>query len=215
MRTLDATRIFAWLFVLCMTAIGNRVNAVAPRIIAFSPDVKYVAVHGRYSFHVTAIGTHRAYQWWHQEPDAAQGHPIPVEEGFGSNRRRLVVAPAQATRDYNGWYWCVVSNTLTGESTESPRGQVFVIEAPAVTQDPESQTVSVGGSVSFSIVADPHGPVPTKYRWYLNGHPIVHANQSTLEIPSVTARRAGFYTCRVRTLGGTTMSDGAILTVQP
>lgn len=210
--TATGSRIFFWLIVFCMAA--GVTHAATPRIVGFGPDVRYVGLHGTYRFHVSATGGHLAYQWWHQEPDSATGHPIPVEEGFGSDRRHLVVTTAQATRDYNGWYWCIVSNKLTGETAESPRGEVFVIEPPTITQSPQSQSVPVGSSVSFSIVADAHGPVATKYRWYLNGKPMLRANHSTLEISSATARRSGLYTCRVRTMGGITMSGGAFLTVQ-
>jgi hypothetical protein len=193
--------------------VGNAA-ADPPRIVSFGPEVKYVAVHGTYSFHVTARGRHRAYQWYHQEPDASQGHPIPVQEGFGSDRRRLKVTDTQATRDYNGWYWCVVTDTSTGETAESPRGQVFVVLPPTVTQPPHNQTIAAGETVTFSIEADSHAPVATKYRWYFNGRPMVHATQPTLTISSATARRAGTYSCRVRTLGGITMSPEALLTVQ-
>ena len=204
----------AGLLVSCIILVAWPTKA-APHMVGFGPLVRYVAVHGTYSFQVTATGGHLTYQWWNQEIDAPDGHPIPPSLPFGVNHRRLVVTDAQATRDYNGFYWCVVSNALTGETAESPHGEVFVIEPPTVTQPPESQSVPAGSTVSFTIVADPHGPVPTKYRWYFNGRPVLRAIHPTLVISSATARRAGLYSCRVRTLGGITMSDEALLTVAP
>src|ERR1041384_5514189 len=119
--------------VLLALLFGFQVQA-APRVIAFGPAVRYVGVHRTYSLHVVASGSHLAYQWWHQEPDSPQGHAIPIEEGIGSNRPQLVVPNAQATRDYNGWYWCVVSNKVTGATATSPQGQVFVVEPPTIIQ---------------------------------------------------------------------------------
>jgi len=189
------------------------VNA-APQIVGFGPAVRYVPVHGTYSFRVTAYGGHLAYQWWNQEIDAADGHAIPPSFGPSVNSPRLVVTDAQNTRDYNGWYWCVVSNTVTGATAVSPKGQVVVIDAPTIIQNPISQSVPARSRVSFSVEADPHGPVRQKYQWYFNGAPIAGAVYRTLVLLSAGPRRQGLYSCRVTTIGGSTMSGGAMLTVQ-
>jgi hypothetical protein len=205
----------AWvsLMVIC-TLSAIPVAKAAPQIVGFGPDVIYVGEHKTYRCHVSASGAHLTYQWWHQEPDAAQGHPIPVEEGFGSDRRQLVVTEAQLTRDYNGKYWCVVTSTLTGESVQSPKGEVFVIGPPAIIQHPQNQTVTEGSDVSFSVIADPHGPVAQKFQWFFNERALPGKTRPTLELNGVTARKAGIYSCRVKTIGGITMSGGAVLTVQ-
>ena len=204
----------AWigLIILCMATLSA--NA-AIRITGIRPQTNYVGVHKTYRFRVNASGTKLAFQWWHQEPDSAVGHPIPVEEGFGSNRRLLVVTDAQLTRDYNGWYWCVVTSKVTSESVRSPDGEVFVIGPPVVIEHPQSQTVPVGSPVTFAVQSDPLGPVAQKYQWFFNERPLSGKTRSTLEIPVATSRKAGLYACRVRTIGGDTMSDGANLTVGP
>ena len=137
-----------------------------------------------------------------------------MEEGFGSDRPRLVVTEAQLTRDYNGKYWCVVTSEVTGESMQSPKGEVFVVGPPTITQHPESQTVPAGSSVTFSVAADVHGPVVQKFQWFFNEHAMSGKTRSTLELKSVTSRKAGIYSCLVKTIGGMTMSGGAVLTVQ-
>lgn len=206
----------AWIGLFIIFALGALpTSAAAPRITGFGPQVIYVGVHGTYRFRVSASGTKLAYQWWHKEPDSAQGHPIPVEEGFGSDRRRLLVKDAQLTRDYDGTYWCVVTSRITGESVQSPIGEVFVIGPPTVTEDPQNQTVQAGASVTFSVQSDPHGPVTQKYQWYFNERPLAGKTRSTLEIPVATLHKAGLYACRVKTIGGTSMSAGASLIVQP
>ncbi len=195
-------------------AAATPLAKAAPQIVNFGPEVIYVGEHKTYRFHVSASGTQLAYQWWHQEPDSATGHPIPVEEGFGSDRRRLVVTEAQLTRDYNGQYWCVVTSRLTGESVQSPKGEVFVVGPPTITQHPQNQTVTAGSSVTFSVEADPHGPVAQKFQWFFNEHAMAGKTRPTLELNAVTSRKSGIYACRVKTIGGTTMSGGAVLTVQ-
>jgi hypothetical protein len=209
----NGSRTWVSVVVFCTLSVIPLARA-APQIIGFGPDVIYVGEHKTYRFHVSASGTHLAYQWWHQEPDAAQGHPIPVEEGFGSDRRRLVVTEAQLTRDYNGKYWCVVTSTLTGESVQSPKGEVFVVGPPTITQHPQSQTVPAGSTVIFSVTADAHAPVAPKFQWFFNEHAMTGKTRATLELNGVTARKAGIYECRVKTIGGMTMSGGAVLTVQ-
>jgi hypothetical protein len=199
--------------VLLAVSLGFHLQA-APRILAFGPAVRYVGLHRTYSLHVVAYGGQLAYQWWHQEPDSPQGHAIPVEEGIGSDRPRLVVPNAQATRDYNGWYWCVVSNKVTGETATSPQGQVFVIEPPTIIQNPQSQSVPARSRVSFTVEADPHGPVQQRYQWFFNDKPVPGAISKTFVLLSAGPRRQGLYSCRVKTIGGATLSAGAVLTVQ-
>jgi hypothetical protein len=203
--------VFLCIFILLLADAA----VAAPRIIGFGPQIRYVGLHRNYSFRVTAVGNHLHYQWWHQEPDSADGHPIPVEEGFYSNTPWLRVTLAQATRDYNGWYWCVVTDGVTGQSVMSPRGQVFVIDVPAIVTQPQDQTVAVGMPVSFKVEVDAHGPVPIRYQWYFNGRPLFGANHPTLNLPFARPARQGEYSCRVRTMGGTNFSSGAILTVTP
>ena len=188
-------------------------TSAAPQIAAFGPSVRYVGVHGTFSFRVVAYGRRLQYQWWNQEIDAPDGHAIPSSLPFGVNTPRLVVTDVQNTRDYNGWYWCVVTDGVTGQTATTPRGQVFVIDVPTITRQPQSQTVPVGAAVSFTVEVDAHGPVPVRYQWFFNERPIVGATRPTLSIPFARPRRQGAYTCRVKTIGGTILSGGAFLTV--
>jgi len=185
----------------------------APHIAAFGPSVRYVGVHGTFSFQVVAYGRNLRYQWWNQEIDAPDGHAIPPSLPFRVNTPRLVVPDVQNTRDYNGWYWCVVTDGVTGQSATSPRGQVFVIDVPTIVRQPQSQTVPAGTAVTFGVEVDAHGPVPVRYQWFFNERPLLGANRPTLSIPYARVRRQGQYSCRVKTIGGTIFSGGAFLTV--
>jgi hypothetical protein len=185
----------------------------APRIVAFGPAVRYVGVHGTYSFQVVAAGQRLRYQWWNQESNAKVGHAIPAALGFHVNTPRLVVTDAQNTVDYNGWYWCVVTDAVTGETATSPRGQCIVVPAPNFMQQPRSQSVAMGSPVTFDVSVDAHAPVPVKYQWFFNGRPLLGATRSSLSFPYARPSRQGQYVCRAKTMGGTNYSSAAFLTV--
>jgi hypothetical protein len=185
----------------------------APRIVGFGPQIRYVGVHGTYSFHVVAYGGILRYQWWNQEIDATTGHAISSTFNFPVNRPRLSVPDAQNTRDYNGWYWCVVTDAVTGESVTSPRGECIVVAEPTVTQQPLSQSVPTGSAVTFSVAVDAHAPVSVKYQWFFKEKPLFGATQPTLLIAHARPYRQGEYACRVKTIGGISFSDAAFLTV--
>lgn len=189
------------------------VAAAPPAIRYFGPQDIYVGQHKTYTIRVFAYGRALEYQWWHQEPDAAQGHAIPDGEGFPVNRPRLSVPDAADNRDYNGRYWCVIRNRITGETTTSPAANVTVVSPPVIRSHPRDQTVQPGGSATFTVLADPGAPVPLKYQWFRDGRPIPYARQSTLTLNNVQARRAGLYSCRVTSIGGMTMSGGGLLRV--
>jgi hypothetical protein len=200
-----------WLLVLISSQSAN----AAPQVVGFGPAVRYVGVHGTYSFRVAAAGQYLHYQWWNQESDAQVGHAIPAELGFHVNSPRLVVTDAQDTRDYNGWYWCVVTDMRTGETATSPRGQCVVVGPPTFTQQPQSQSVTIGSAVSFSAAVDAHAPVPVRYQWFFNDRPIFGATRPTFSMAYARPARQGGYVCRAKTMGGTNYSSAAYLTVMP
>ena len=189
--------------------------SAAPQIVSFGPSVRYVGVHGTYAFRVIAYGNRLRYQWWNQEIDAPAGHAIPSELPFGVNTPRLRVTDAQNTRDYNGWYWCVVTDAATGQSAVSPRGQCVVVDVPRIVQQPRGQSVPSGQPVSFTIGADAGAPVPIQYQWFFNERPIYGRKSPTLTFASASTRRQGVYKCRVKTIGGTNFSESVRLTVLP
>jgi sugar lactone lactonase YvrE len=82
---------------------------------------------------------------------------------------------------------------------------------PAITSQPQSQTVSYGNSTSFSAQAS--GTQPLTYQWYLNGVAIPGATQLGYNVNSATSAQAGVYTVEVTGAGGTVTSNGATLTV--
>jgi sugar lactone lactonase YvrE len=82
---------------------------------------------------------------------------------------------------------------------------------PQITTQPQSQTVTAGASVSFTVVAT-GVPTPT-YQWNFNGVAIGGATSSTYSLSSVQAANAGNYTVTVTNSAGSVTSNPATLTV--
>lgn len=83
--------------------------------------------------------------------------------------------------------------------------------AIAFKQQPQSQTVPVGGSAYFfCTVATPETPA---YQWHFNGVPMPGQTARTLSIPSVSSGHSGNYQVRVTAGGQTSNSVPATLTV--
>jgi hypothetical protein len=80
---------------------------------------------------------------------------------------------------------------------------------PAITQNPNSQTISSGGTATFSVFATGTGTL--SYQWQLNLTNINGATSSSYTTPSVTT--GGSYRVLVTNACGTVVSATATLTV--
>jgi hypothetical protein len=83
--------------------------------------------------------------------------------------------------------------------------------APTITAQPQSQTVTEGVTVTFSVVAD--GTKPMNYQWMFNGVTISGPNGPQLTINNAQSANAGNYTVLVSNGAGFAMSQPATLTV--
>ena len=82
---------------------------------------------------------------------------------------------------------------------------------PVITAQPQSQSVSAGMSVTFSVAATAT-PAPT-YQWQFNGTNLAGATGSILTLTSLTTNQAGTYTVGITNAAGSTNSDPATLAV--
>ena len=80
---------------------------------------------------------------------------------------------------------------------------------PTIQTQPQSQTVTAGGSASLSVGAT--GGL--SYQWYLNGVAVPGATSATLAIPLAGTNQAGSYTVAVSNNAGSVTSSAATLTV--
>jgi hypothetical protein len=83
--------------------------------------------------------------------------------------------------------------------------------APAITTQPTSQNVSVGGSVTFTAAAS-GAPTPA-YQWKVDGDVIPGATSSSLTLTNAQLSDAGTYTVVATNGLGSATSNGAVLTV--
>jgi beta-glucanase (GH16 family) len=83
--------------------------------------------------------------------------------------------------------------------------------APLITTQPQSQTVTVGANVQFSVTAS--GKPAPSYQWYLNGTALSGATGARLSLANVQTTDAGSYTVTVINNSGTVTSSVATLTV--
>ena len=85
--------------------------------------------------------------------------------------------------------------------------------APQILQQPISQSVVEGESVTFSVSAS--GLPPPEYQWFHEGDPVPGETVSVLQLENVTQADAGTYHVVVSNGVGTdAVSDGAVLTVE-
>ena len=149
------------------------------------------------TFTVLASGTPApTYQWRLDGNDiaAATGPSLTVD----------TVTPASA-----GAYSVVVQN-IVGPVT-SADAVLAVIVPPSITTQPQSQTMDLGASVTFRVVAA--GDAPLSFQWQKNGGNIAGATGDSFSIAGVQASDAGSYGVVVENPGGAVTSDLASLTV--
>jgi len=83
--------------------------------------------------------------------------------------------------------------------------------APSISAQPASVTVTAGSSASFSVTAT--GTAPLAYQWQKGGVAISGATSSSYSISSTVAGDAGSYTVVVSNSAGSVTSSAATLTV--
>ena len=85
-------------------------------------------------------------------------------------------------------------------------------DAPSITTQPVSQTVSAGANVSFMVAAE--GTAPLVYQWQKNGSPINGATSATLNLSNVQGTDSGSYRVVVSNSAGSATSAVAVLNVE-
>ena len=184
--------------------------AANPPVIYFQPASQTVTEGGTASFSVAATGNGTlTYQWKKGGADLA---------GKTSATLTLnLVALADA-----GSYTVQATNTLNGTSQASISNAAVLTVNPAATApvigtQPASQSVTEGGTASFSVAATGNGTLT--YQWKKGGADLAGKTSATLTLNPVALADAGSYTVQVtNTLNGTSqasISNAAVLTVNP
>jgi len=148
---------------------------------------------------LVATGTpNLSYQWY------KNGASI------GSATSSSYTTPVTVPLDNGTSFYCQVTNAVGIVSSST--ATLTVDFAPAITTQPSNQTVAVGQTATFSLVATGN-PAPA-YQWYKNGASIGSATASSYTTPVTTLLDSGtsFY-CQVSNSVGSLSSSTATLTV--
>ncbi len=97
--------------------------------------------------------------------------------------------------------------------TAGANGKCVTPTAPVIVSQPANQTVTVGGTAAFSVVAN--GTAPLSYQWSLNGTNIAGATNTALSLGNVQLSQAGNYAVLVSNSVNFVLSTNALLTVVP
>ncbi len=202
--------LFAVLVALCAVTLaacgGSNSNSgtttgTAPTITT-QPQSQTVTVGATATFSVMATGTAPlSYQW------SKNGAAIGGATGSS------YTTPATVSGDNGATFTVTVSNsagsqtsnaaTLTATATAVP---------PTITTQPQNQTVAVGATATFSVVAT--GTAPLSYQWSKSGTVIGGATDSSYTTPAtVSGDNGAAFTVKVSNVAGSQTSSAATLTV--
>ena len=180
-----------------VTSSVATLTVIAIPFIIIYPYSQTVTRGNSVTFSVVATGTPTlTYQWRKYSVDIS-----------GATSASYTIA-STAFSDA-GLYYVTVKNEI-GSVTSAPYfAQLTVNEAPAITTQPSSQTVPVGNSVIFSVVAT-GTPTPT-YQWRKDGVAIAGATQTSLTIANLGLADGGSYSVVVTNAASSVTSNAALL----
>lgn len=198
--------------VLIFNSFGHAVSTSAsltvtalttPPTIASQPASQNSAIGANATFAVTATGAAPLSYQWRKNGTAISG----------ATSASFTVTAAQSADGGN--YTVTVTNsrgTATSNAATLTVGSAPVVAvAPVVSTQPTSQTASLGGTLTLSVVAT--GAAPVSYQWSRGGVIIAGATSATLALTNLQASDAAAYTVAVSNAGGTVTSNAATVTL--
>ncbi len=172
--------------------------ATNPPVITAQPSGKTNAVGSTISFSVTATGSGTlAYQWRFGGTNIS-----------GATTNPFTLANAQLTN--NGNYSVFITNAF-GSVTSSVAALLVTNAPPAITSQPQPQTVLAGQSATFTVSVT--GTPPLNYQWLLGGINIFGATTNPFILSNVQPTNAGNYSVISSNFTGSITSSPALLSV--
>ena len=200
--------------------VANGVGSVtsSPAVVAVSsspvitvePLSQTNNVGSTVNFSVTATGTAPlAYQWRTNGVNIGDG-------GIVSGSATSTLTLAGISDPWALSYTVIVTNS-SGSATSSP-ALLTVIDPPVITVPPASTSVTLGGTVNFTVTAT--GSTPFSYQWQTNGVNVGNggvvsgATSGTLTLTGVTTNYAlNYQVILSNAAGSATSTPAATLTV--
>ncbi|MBI1425420.1 MAG: hypothetical protein GC149_18440 [Gammaproteobacteria bacterium] len=196
------------------TVILTVTASMAAPVFTTQPQSLTIQTGQTASFTAVASGTPSPDVQWYRvgSSDVAVGALCAAGTGATSC---TYTTPALTVTDSGSEYYALAQNS--NAQVQSTHVTVTVqtgAVAPTITTDPLDQTVTEGGNLTFTVVAD--GTAPLSYQWYRNNQAIPGASAATLDLTNVQVGESGdqFYV-EVGNGAGTVTSMTATLTVTP
>ena len=183
--------------------VGNStpINTSASPVIETQPANQSVQAGQAATFTVVATGTAPLrYQW--QKNGAA----------IASATSASYSTPPTTTSDNGSPFNVVVSNSAQAVTSNTALLTVTSVSAPSITTQPTNQTINVGQTATFVVVASGTGPL--SYQWQKNGAAIVDSNSASYTTPPTTIGDSGSqFNVVVSNSAQAVTSSSALLTV--
>src|SRR5205823_286993 len=182
-------------------AATNNPPPVMPSI-ATQPTNQTVTIGQTATFTVVATGTAPLSYQWQKNGTAISG------------ATSASYTTAATTSSDNGAQFVVVVSNSAGSVTSNAATLTVNAGAvaPLITTQPASQTVTVGQTATFTVVAT--GTAPLSYAWRKNGTPISGATAASYTTPATTSSdNSAQFTVTVSNVAGNVTSNPATLTV--
>lgn len=140
------------------------------------------------------------------------GLSLPMNVGAGQSASFEVTFAPQSAGAANGTI-SVASDASNSPTAIAVSGTgVAVAQAPSISQQPASATVTAGQTATFSVTAT--GAAPLSYQWQKNGAAISGATSASYTTPATSASDSGSkFGVTASNSAGTVTSSAATLTV--
>lgn len=170
-------------------------------VITSQPRSQTVPFNGNVGFFVDAGGqAPLSFQWYFNTTNIS-----------GATNAWLLLS--NVTSAQAGTYYVLVTNAAGSALSSNAVLTVLPPIPPSVTNQPLSQSATLGGSVSFSAAAT--GTLPLSYQWTFNGTNLPGATNTTLALTNLQLTQAGTYAVQVTNVVNSTTSSNAILLIYP
>jgi len=175
---------------------GHAGKCILPPVISTQPQDQVVGIGTIASFNVAVESLKPVAYQWRFEGNEIAGATLTLTNVQTSNA---------------GAYSVLVTNSIGSILSSNAQLTVITIFPPAITTQPQSQTVIIGADVAFNV--EINSSLPATYQWRFNDVDIGGATASALALNNVPFSAAGDYRVVISNAVGSVTSAVATLTI--
>lgn len=185
-------------------------TAIAPTILTQpTPRSTLAGQTAQFSIFASAVPS-PTHQW--QRLPAGSGTWINLNDAGAYSNTTTATLSITTTGAMDGdQFRCVATNSAGTVTSAAALLTVIPVDAPTISQQPNSLVLTQGATASFNVIASGYNPLT--YQWHFNGQPVAGATSSILSIPNVQSGNVGSYTVVITNGGGAITSSAASLTL--